>query len=406
VRLVYVVKRFPKVSETFVLREIEELIRQGEDVEVVSLVRPHAGEPVHDGAEAVLVRTTYLPEGLRRLAALAGAVATALVRAPGRAWPALGWSIEWTLRDRSLEHLRRFGEAAYMYRRLPAGADHFHAHFAHGAASVALLLGRLMRRPFSFTGHAKDIFQIVPPQLLRDKVSEARFVVAISEYTRAHLASLVAPGDRRKIVVVHNGIDSGRFRPRAHEPDGLPVILAVSRLVEKKGIETLVDACALLAERGVQFRCEVVGEGPRRERLERRIAERGLGARVALPGSARQEQVRDAFERAAVFALPCRRTRKGDQDGLPVSIVEAMKVGVPVVSTPTSGIPEVVEHGRSGLLVPADDPAALAGAIDRVLGDPVLRARLAAGGREAAAAFDLGSCVHDLRRLFRAGPPS
>lgn len=403
--LVYVVKRFPKFSETFVLHEIQELRAQGERVAVCSLQRAHPGEPRHEGTDAILAITLYLPQGLQRLFRLVAASLAALAFEPARAWPALGWSLRWAWHERRIDQLKRFAEAAYLRTRIPSDAEHIHAHFAHGPASVALLLSRLTGRPFSFTGHAKDIFQIVDPALLGAKVDEARLIVTVSECTRRHVAQSVDAGERSKVVVVRNGIDRRTFHARRQEPDGgPPLILSVSRLVKKKGLDTLLDACAVLAARGVDFRCEVIGEGPIRAKLERRARTLRVEDRVAFVGSRDDRAVRAAYERATVFVLPCRRTPKGDRDGLPVSLVEAMVVGVPVVTTPVSGIPEVVRHVESGLLVPPDDPGELAAAVESLLSQPELRARLAAGAREAADEYDLSACVGRLRNLFLHPP--
>jgi glycosyltransferase involved in cell wall biosynthesis len=400
----YVVKRFPKFSETFVLHEMQELERQGDRVSVFSLTRPYAGHPLHRGALDLMGRTCYLPRGPARLAALVAAAFRELVARPQRTGSAFRWSLRWTLHEGTFDHMKRFGEACYLRGRLPRDLDHIHAHFAHGPATVALLLARLTGLPFSFTGHAKDIFQLVRPELLRAKAAEALFVVTVSEYTRDHVVRTVDTSDRSKVVVVRNGIDPSHFALRGREPNGVPVALAVSRLVAKKGLDTLLEACALLTDLGVDMRCQMIGDGPRRAKLEQQAQRLGLVERVDFAGGRDDETVRHAYDQAAVFVLPCRRTPKGDQDGLPVSIVEALSVGVPVVTTPVSGIPEVVQDGVSGLLVPPDDPAALAGAIERVLSDVALRQRLVEGGRAQASAYDLETSVESLRRHFRLGP--
>jgi glycosyltransferase involved in cell wall biosynthesis len=402
--LVYVVKRFPKYSETFVLHEIQELRAQGERVTVWSLTRPHPGEPRHEGTDAILASTSYLPQGLHRLFRLVAASLVALAVVPARAWPALGWSLRWAGHERRIDQLKRFGEAAYLRTRIPADTEHIHAHFAHGPASVALLLSRLTGRPFSFTGHAKDIFEIVDPEFLGAKVHEARLVVTVSECTRRHVAQSVDADERAKVVVVRNGIDRRTFHARIREPDGPPLILSVGRLVMKKGLDTLLDACAVLAARGIDFRCEVIGDGPFRAKLESRVRTLGIHDRVAFMGSRDDRAVRAAYERATVFVLPCRPTPQGDRDGLPVSLVEAMVVGVPVVTTPVTGIPEVVRNAESGLLVSPDDPEELAAALESLLSQPELRARLAAGAREAADAYDLSTCVGRLRTLLVRPP--
>jgi glycosyltransferase involved in cell wall biosynthesis len=410
VSVAYIVRRFPKFSETFILQEILELTAQGEHVWVASLHGPHPGEPRHPGADEIASRTCYVPGGPMRRLSLLSASMSALARAPGRCLRALAWSIRWALRERDAGHVRRFGEACYVRSRLPAGTTHIHAHFASSPASVALLLARITGLPFSFTGHARDIFELTAPELIAALVADARFVVAVSDYSREYLMRVIAPADRTKVVVVRNGIDGQRFSPPGGDAPvagrgGVPLILSVARLVEKKGLDTLVEACGRLAAEGVAFRCEVIGEGPQRRMLETLAGRAGIDGHIALPGMKDQQAVIAAYRAATVFVLPCRRTATGDQDGLPVSIAEAMWAGVPVVTTPTSGIPELVVHGETGLLVPAGDPGALADAIVRLLNDPALRARLAGNARAAAAAaFDLGDCVTRLRRLFAAPP--
>jgi glycosyltransferase involved in cell wall biosynthesis len=395
--LVYVVRRFPKFSETFVLREIEELERQGETVTICALHRPRPGEPMHDGARELSARTIYLPDRGQRWASAIRAV----IRSPRRALPALGWCLAWSIRHRTHKHVRAFAEAAYFAPRLPDAVDHFHAHFAHGATTVAMTLARLRGTPFSFTGHARDIFTVVKPDLLAAKVARARFVVTVSEFTRNHVVSCSRPEDAPKIVVVRNGIDRERFSARPAEPGGVPTVLAVSRLVEKKGLDTLVDACALLAVQGVAFRCEIIGDGDQRDALVKQIDAHHLDDHVVLHGSREHEYVRVALERAHIFALPARTTDDGNADGLPVAVVEALTVGVPVVSTPVAGIPEVILDGESGLLVPSDDAPALAEAMRRLIEDAELRRRVVAGGHAVATEYSLPASVAKLRGLFR-----
>jgi glycosyltransferase involved in cell wall biosynthesis len=405
--VLYVTKRFPKVSETFILQEICEVARQGDEVTLCSLRLPLPGHPRHPGAEELAAGTIYIPADRWRAVRLLGATVATIARAPRPALPALGWALRWAVQDRHFRHLKRFTEACWLRGRVPDGIDHIHAHFGHAPATVALILARLLGRPFSFTGHANDIFVKPCPGLLKAKIAEARFVAAVAENGQEYMVSTARARDRGKISIVRNGVDASRFRPRAAEPEnGVPVVLAVGRLAPVKGLETLIDACATLAERRVEFRCELVGDGDLRLPLDGRVKALGLEDQVRFTGALDQDGVREAHERATVFALPSRITEDGRRDGLPCAIVEAMAVGVPVVTTPVSGIPEIVRDGESGLLVPPDDPGALAEALERVISDPALRARLVRGGREVAAGFDLVTWVARLRRLFRNGVES
>jgi glycosyltransferase involved in cell wall biosynthesis len=392
VNLLFVLDRFPTVSETFVLNELRELERQGDAVHVVSRRPPIADEPVHAGAKELAARTLYLPGRLRLGAAALATVATR----PGRALPALAWCV----RARPLERgtLRAFAEAAYVGRRLPAGVEHVHAHFAHGATTVALALARLTGLPFSFTAHARDLFAVGRPALLRRKIAAARLVVAVSEHTRRLLVELARPADRERIALVRSGIEAVAAGPRPSSPPAPPLVLTVARLVEKKGADTAIEASARLRARGVDHAWTIAGEGPLRAELEPRAAAAG----VVLAGAVDQGGVHEALGRAAVFVLPCRVARDGDRDVLPVSLVEAMAAGVPVVTTPIGGIGELVRDGETGLLVEPDNAEAVADAVARLLRDPALCARLVAGGRRAAAGHELTACVGDLRALLAA----
>jgi glycosyltransferase involved in cell wall biosynthesis len=279
--------------------------------------------------------------------------------------------------------------------------DLFHAHFAHGSATLALLVSRLTGRPFSFTAHARDLLVATHPSMVRRKAAEAGAVIAVSEFTAARLRALAgAHGDR--VVVVRNGIDTEAIRGAADASPGRrdPVVLAVARLVEKKGLDTLVRACRTLRDRGLEVRCEIIGEGPERPALEFLIRTLGLERSVSLLGAQPHEEVLRRLGRGRVFALPCRRARDGDEDALPVALVEALASGLPAVSTTAGGIAELVADGTTGRLVRPGDPEALADALAELLENDELWARLQAGGRDAAAPYDVARCVDELQTVF------
>jgi len=389
-RVVYVLDRFPALSETWVVGELRELLRTGDDVLVLAR-SPGDDVPIPDDLRRRIVHPP------RRRSELARAVLRAVVTRPGRTLPALVWALRARPRERGV--LRAFGEATALCPRVEPG-DHLHAHFAHNSASLALLLGRLTGRPFSFTGHAYDVLVATPPALLRRKIGAARFTVAVSEWSRARLAHVARPEDRTKVVVVRNGVDVGE-PARAGDRDAAarPLVLTVARLVDKKGIDLAVQACALLRARGVEHRWVVAGDGPLRERLEAQARELGVEDTLTLAGALAPHAIRDHLSAAAVFALPCRVAADGDQDVLPAAIVEALAAGVPVVSTPVGGIPEL---GPGALLVPSDDAAALAEALAGLLGDAGRRAELAKRGRRAALEYDVRDSVARLRALIEA----
>ena len=383
------------MSETFVLTEIRELLRRGDDVRVVARRGPDAGEPIHAGAREVLEAVTYVPHSRRRLIR---AALQLLARAPRDSLATLLWCV----RARPFERgtLRAFGEAAAVVERLPE-VDHVHAHFAHDSATLALVLARVARRGFSFTAHAHDVFVATSLRLLRRKIGSAAFVAAPAEFTAAHVRTVAATRDRAKVVVVRNGVELARLQTGG-ERDSPPTILTVGRLVDKKGIDVVLHAAALLASRGVETRWQVIGDGPLRSALRELAASLGVDEIVELSGSRDHGYVLERLRAATAFVLPCRVTARGDSDAIPVGLVEALAAGVPVVTTAVAGIPEIVEDGKCGLLVPENDPDSVASAVQTLLADERLRARLGRGAQAAASGFAVETTVDRLRELFRA----
>jgi len=390
----YVLKRFPRISETFVAAELIELARQGEWVTVFAVSRPE--EPFEHGfLEELEARVVYLPHRpLREPVRTLRGVAHAARVHPSR-WLRVAAGSLWPLRRKGL---RRLLQASVLRRELAlAGIDHQHAHFATTAARVAGLVRRMGGPTYSVTTHAKDIYhEDVEVAHLRDRLLDASFVATVSEGNRRHLEGLL--GINGRLRVVHNSVDLRRLPWRERRPEpGL--VVSVGRLIEKKGIDDLVTACGMLASRGTPARLEIVGHGPLRAELESAAGAAGVDARFhgALP----QELTLELLRRASVFSLPCVVASTGDRDGLPTSVLEAMALGVPVVTTGVNGLSEAVLDGQTGLTVPERDPAALAAALERVLGDPGLAERL--GGearRHVEQSFDLRRSVGLLRSLF------
>lgn len=397
-RLGYVLKRFPRLSETFIVNEIAALERLGVSIDLFSLLEPI--ELIrHDIVNRLRAPVTYLPQKplVQRLTVRHGLCAqTACVERR------LGELLDQEpLRAQTVLAVQAAALAALARAR---GLAHLHAHFATDAATVARLGGRLAQLPYSFTAHAKDIYDAeVDTAALATKIREARFVVTVSEYNRRYLASLAGEPAASNIVRLYNGIDLERFRPDpsvAREPG---LILAVGRLVPKKGFHDLIRACQLLRECQQPFRCVIVGEGEEHGALAGAIASLGLASHVTLAGAQPQERVARLMQTSTVFALPCVISQTGDRDGLPTVLLEALAMGLPAVSTDLAGIPEILEHGRSGLLVPPGDPTALAAALRTVLTDPGLRERLSRHGRlKAEEVFDVHRNVQQLEARFRA----
>jgi glycosyltransferase involved in cell wall biosynthesis len=404
--LAYVAKMFPRLSETFVAEEVAELRRARIPVRVYSLLAPAANGRMHPEYEDMARDTVVLPEiswrGRREL--LDGLVACWRL-APGRT----AREILRALARPTPARARKLLHAVVLAERLRRDEiSHIHASWAHSPAQVAAIASRLTGIPWSMAAHAKDI-HTSPEDALACRMEHARFTLACTRSHRDHLRSLVGRHGRGRgadIRLRYHGVDTVRFSP---SPDGPtppdpPVILSVGRLVQKKGFDTLIDAAALLQRKGVRFSLDIIGEGPVRAELESRIRRHGLERIVRLRGQGVRDEIRDAMRRCACFALACRVTAEGDRDGVPNTLAEAMACGVPVVSTHLPSVEELVIDGESGVLVPPDDPRALAGSLETLLLDPDERARL---GREARnrvlAAFSAErGCASRVRLLDRA----
>lgn len=391
-RVAYVLKMYPRFSETFVLNELLELERQGVELRLFSLKRPNDGI-FHADVEQLRAPVAYLPNSLAGLIC----AQTAALRLWPRRYARLFVAV---LRARRASSLKHFLQAGAIAPALAAeGVGHIHAHFASGASSVALYLHRLTGVSYSLTAHAKDIYlDTVRPADLARKLRAARFAVTVSDFNARHLAGC-AVGSR--IVRIYNGLDLDRFAPNGAVRDSPPLVLAVGRLIEKKGFDDLVRACALLVLDGLDFRCVVVGKGPAREELEALVALLGLKGRVSLAGALPRERLLRLYPRASALAAPCVVGSDGNRDGLPTVLVEAMALGVPVVATDVTGIPELVEDGVTGLIVPQREPEALAAALRTLLADPDAAAAFARRARaRVEERFDLRANVAQLRRLF------
>lgn len=392
----YLGRILPTLSETFVVREIAALRRLGQEVRVFSLYPPdeatvHPEAPELAQEVTVLVRPTSPQFWLAHFAVFGRSPLRYLrclwryVLAAGEPW------------RRRLHCLAYFAVAPFVAvcsRR--AGVTHLHAHFANAATTTAMMAAALAGIPFSFTAHAYDIF--VDDVLLAAKLSTAAFVATCSffhvRYLQEHYPVQAA------IFVVRYGVDPEMFAPRQASQRTPPLILAVGRLVETKGFHTLIEACTRLRATGATAECLIVGEGPERERLTRMVAELQLADWVTLFGKLPPAEVSARYSQASLLVMPsC--VRNNDRDGIPNVLLEAMVMGIPVVSTRVSGIPELVRDNETGLLVNADDPEALANAIARLLTDHPLAERLARAGRELVLQeFNIHKSARRLQRLF------
>jgi len=400
----YVLKMFPRLSETFILNEILELERQGLGLRIFSLKRP-AEKIAHAQTRQVCSPVTYLPETLHHAPLRIAQGQLHAWSRHRRAWRhALRNALRRLRADGNRGDLLALCQACCLIREMQ-GIGHLHAHYANVPARIALLVRRLTGVSYSITTHAKDIFQddpFVSPRL-RERMCQARFVVANSRFSAGHIHSFL--GDQAEIHTVYNGLDLAAFAMRKEAPTD-PLILSVGRLVEKKGFSDLIAACQLLKQRGIKFTCELVGTGRLSGALKEEIRSRGVGDRIKMLGPLPQEVLREHYERAMVFALPCIQAADGDRDILPNVIKEALAMGVPVATTALDGIEELIEDNVSGLLVPPGDTRALAAKLEALFGDRPLRERLAAQGRRVIEErFDRCANVTQLKALLLEALP-
>jgi colanic acid/amylovoran biosynthesis glycosyltransferase len=378
-RVAYVIGRFPKLTETFVLGEILAMRRIGVDVAVFPLLRTDE-RVMHPGSAEVLRDARFAP-GIG--SSLLAANARALARAPVTYLSTLVAVVSGNLRSARFlaAAIVVFPKAVWIAATVRSGGvDAIHCHFATHAALAGYVVHRLTGVPFSFTAHGSDIH--VDRTMLCQKVDAAQAVIAISEFNREVILDACPRSTGANVVVVHTGVDTERMRPRA-VPRAAPVVITcVGTLHEVKGQAFLVDACARLAADGHDVTLRLVGDGEDRADLAARAADAGIPDRVVFEGRRSQDEVHRILSESDIAVTPSVPTRSGRREGIPVALMEAMSVGLPVVASRLSGIPELVEDGATGLLVPPGDVDALVVAIRTLIDDPQLRVRLGHAGRE------------------------
>lgn len=373
-RIGYVLKRYPRLSETFIVQEILQMERRGADLVLFPIMDSH--EPLQNPlVNEVRAPVVYVQRSLRRaaLGMLADHVHLC-VASPSGYRRALGHLLRSSL---SLASFRAFLQAGRLVRLAQEHkVDHLHAHFAHSPASLARYASLFTGIPYSFTAHAKDLY-LSQPNSLVNKAELATFITTCTAFNAAYLAEVVGSENAAKIRVVYHGVDTDRFHPPAQRVvNSAPVIVSVGRLVPKKGLRHLVDAAALLRQRGKDFCLDIYGDGPLLSILRTQIAAAGLSNIVRLRGACTQQELAEVYRRADVFALAPVVMEDGDRDGIPNVLLEAMASGLPAVSTAISGIPEVIADQKNGVLVSPGDASALADGLQMLLEEPALRSRL------------------------------
>ena len=397
VRICYFLKKYPTISETFLVNEMVELERQGIHVTIVA--KKDSGlTVVHEKVKALQAPICYLPSSSdlganawsARALATHGAEATTVNRDVLRG--------ELTADEHAT--LIQAGLISPYLKTL--GIQHIHAHFATWAATAASYVNRITGIPYSFTAHARDIYhQQVNPRRLAEKIAGAKFVITVSDFNKRFLENVLRSQRMSGTVIrLYNGIDFEQFQTEQSEKEP-NLIVSVGRLVPKKGFRYLLEACKLLKEQGVPFHCTIIGEGDERHNLEAQLRQHALDKDVTLLGAKTQTEVKKWIQRATVFVLPCIVDDHGDRDGLPTVLLEAMALGTPVISTRVTGIPEIIEHGKTGCLVGEKDSHELAQTIHQLLGSESRRTRLSAAAlAKVRQDFDVTTNVTRLKEYF------
>jgi len=404
----FLLKGYPRLSETFIAQEIRALEERGLDIRIVSLRRPtdRAVHPVHREIRAPLL---YLPEYLHQEP-----------RRVLRAWRKLRRHARYSQlirvfladlrRDPTRNRVRRLGQALVLAAELPGGVERLHAHFLHTPASVARYAALLLGLPWSCSAHAKDIWT-TPDWEKREKLASLDWIVTCTAQGRDHLTGL-APSPA-KVTLVHHGLDFDRFPAPATRLEGRrdgrdpaqPVrLLSVGRAVPKKGYAVLLAALARLPH-DLAWRLVHIGGGPLKPALERGARRLGLGDRIEWRGAQPQERVIGAYGEADLFVLASLVAADGDRDGLPNVLMEAQSQGLAVVSSRLPGVGELIEERSNGLLVPPGDDAALAQALETLIRDPDLRGQMGlAGQARVRRAFDMTEGIDRLCQKFGIAP--
>ena len=410
-RVIYIVRSWPRLSQTFIVNEVLALERRGLELAVFSLVRSNEVLVQPQVAE-VRASVHYLEDRLRRpwvsrtRLQLAGLLAAPLryalvlwfcLRHPGLA---AGYGDSSTLR--CFFHAVRIASSVEDMRAAGAEPVHVHAHFAHDPALVGMLVARLTGLPFSFTAHARDLVQI-PAKSLAVRAADATALVTCCAANADYIDSAVPAVDRPPVLVIHHGVELGRFVPTPRDPAvKVPNLLSVGRLVEKKGYVDLLHALGTVKARGVDFRCRIYGDGPLQQELTELRDSLGLQGQVELMGARSNEQILAALRVADAFVLAPKVVEGGDRDGIPNVLVEAMACGLPVAATSAGGITELVQHDVNGLVSEPGDVEAMAESITGLLTDPGRRARLGEAARQTVErGFDIDVAAHRLEGVLR-----
>lgn len=390
-KIAYIMKRYPRYSETFIVNEILAHEQAGEQIHIFALLPPEDSH-FQDIISRVKAPVSYLSAKADRASSFWDTQKKVAKRYP-KMWSQLGRFPKASAR----EALQAMELALQIDIQ---GIQHLHAHFASTSTTVAQIAAAITDISFTFTAHAKDIFhQDTDFELLASKFRDAQAAVTVSDFNLDYLIDELQVS-KDKVHRIYNGLDLNEFCYSSPE-DREPIICAVGRLVEKKGFSYLIEACRILKSRGVSFQCEIIGSGDLSYQLAHQIEQAGLNDCVSLLGSLPQKEVKQHLERACLFAAPCLVGQDGNRDGLPTVLLEAMAMGTPCISTDVTGIPEVIEHNRTGLMVDQHDAEALSLAIEQLKNNKELRVQLAKHARQLIEdKFDVHTNAKQMRRCL------
>jgi glycosyltransferase involved in cell wall biosynthesis len=408
----YIVRSYPRLSQTFILDEICMLERMGLHLRIFAVTNPR--EPiVQFEVREVQAPTVYLDHAARgSKPRILTEQLVAAMQSPLRYARALYFAATHKDGDRGYVASSRYKcllYAAYLARllkreerRTGVGTDHLHAHFAHDPTLVALLAHILTGISYSFTAHARDLYQVPKPVLIQ-RAERASAIVTCCRANVDYLNQTLPAGLRDKVKLIYHGKDlpAVPVRTRSDPPKEVPVILSVGRLVEKKGFGDLVRACHRLKQQGQRFTCIVYGEGPERAGLVELVDRLGMSEEISLPGALSRREIVAAYQQADVFALTPFVTDNGDRDGIPNVLIEAMACGLPVVTTTVGGIPELVKHDVNGLLTAPHCVTEVAAHLESLLNDDERHSRLSLAARSTVEQyFDACAAGGQLAELF------
>ncbi len=397
-KLIYFCSEFPGISHTFIFREIEMLKKSGFEILTASVNLPHHLEKMSDREKTLADQTVYLkktPSGeiarilflcflispLKMFGMVRAAMALTLKKGPKSFKKAFGYLIEAVLLVNMAQEQK---------------AGHVHAHFANPAATVALIASRSDKIQYSISIHGPDVFYDIETNLLKEKVAAATFIRCISHYCKSQLCRLIPYEDWSKIGIVRCGVDPAIFSPRPVPDNKIPQLLCVGRLTRNKGQHILIEACTRLKETATPFHLTFVGDGEDRESLQRQVSLSGLENEITFSGALGQDDVQATYKTADIFILP------SFAEGVPVVLMEAMAMEIPVISTRITGIPELIDSGENGILVTPGDSDALFKKIKLLIEESLLRFRLGKQAREKVMAeYDLATNCQSLVNLFR-----